>query len=103
MNDTLTSILFPATAATGRTVKAHWLNMPTYFYIVAIILLTATIAAIDWAIEQLDRFPEYVIICKLAKVRTQRRFVQLAIKVETVRLSIAPHLVAAMDRVFCLN
>lgn len=97
------SPIFTATARTERFAKAHALNFSTYLLVAFTIALTLTIAAIDWAIVQLDKAPEYVIRLKLAKIRTQRQVIQLAIKAEQFRVAAAPRITTALDKAFCLN
>ena len=69
----------------------------------AIACLEFTIACFDWAQSQIERSPEYALMLKLAKIRTYRRAVRMAIRLESARLAIAPKLTAAMDKVFALS
>jgi len=69
----------------------------------AIAFLEFIVAVIDWAQGHLERMPEYRLQFQLAKVRTYRFFVRLAIRIETARVQYAPKLTAAIDTVFCLN
>ena len=71
--------------------------------IIAIACLEFTIACFDWAQSQIERSPEYALTLKLAKIRTYRRAVRLAIRLESARLAIAPKFTAVIDRVFCLS
>ena len=106
--------LFAPTACIERTAKAHVANLPTYFLIAAVILLTAIKTTLDFIATQLDRTPEYVLVLKPAKVRTAKRFITIAIRAEKARLSAVSRYsralslaqkqpVAILDRLFCLN
>ena len=73
--------VFAPTATANRFIRSHWLNLPTYALIAAIAMIAGIQSALTFIIEQLERRDEYVIICKLAKVRTQRWVVQRAITI----------------------
>ena len=69
----------------------------------AIALLEFAIASFDWAKGQIERSPEYRLRFQLAKIRTYRFFVRLAIRIESARVQYAPKLTAVVDKVFCLS
>lgn len=95
--------VFAPTAAAERSIKAHTANFTTYLLIAAVVVLAGAIAVFDFIAEHIERLPEYRLHLQLAKVRTYRRAVQWAIKAEQSRLTYAPKLTAAMDRIFCLG
>lgn len=97
-----------------RTAKPHVLNIPVYAQIALVLALTAIAYAWDFIEAQAEQAPaRYELVAntaqitsvrfQLAKTRTHRRFVRIAIRAEQVRLTAAPRLVAVMDRIFCLE
>ena len=69
----------------------------------AIACLEFTIACFDWAQSQIERSPEYRLRFQLAKIRSYRAVVRLAIRIEKARVQHSPKLTAALDTIFALN
>ena len=71
--------------------------------ITAIAFLKFTIACFDWAQSQIERSPEYRLRFQLAKIRSYRAVVRLAIRIEKARIQYSPKVTRTLDKVFCLD